>query len=247
MFKKINICLILSTITTLCFASPSNQISIPNNFSPQTIISSSQVNANFNEIQSKFNNHTHTDITQLGVVTTGTWAATPIQSSYVAQGAGAITGEVKIWAGTTANIPSSFLSCDGSAVSRTTYSSLFTIIGTQYGIGDGSTTFNLPNWNNNLFVRGSTTAGTSGGADTHNHGGSTGSYTLQVADVPGLTYTVSADNGATPSTSSFLGRSGAALGTFTGTTSGGGGGHSHTISTSNNIPAYQTGIYIIKT
>ena len=37
-----------------------------------------------------------------------------------------------------------FLYCDGSAVSRSTYSALFAKIGTTYGAGDGSTTFNLP-------------------------------------------------------------------------------------------------------
>lgn len=37
-----------------------------------------------------------------------------------------------------------WLLCDGSAVSRTTYAVLFAIIGTAYGAGDGSTTFNLP-------------------------------------------------------------------------------------------------------
>lgn len=37
-----------------------------------------------------------------------------------------------------------YLLCDGSAVSRTTYASLFAIIGTTYGSGNGSTTFNLP-------------------------------------------------------------------------------------------------------
>jgi len=41
--------------------------------------------------------------------------------------------------------PTGWLLCDGSAVSRTTYASLFAIIGTTYGAGDGSTTFNLPN------------------------------------------------------------------------------------------------------
>ena len=40
--------------------------------------------------------------------------------------------------------PVNWLICNGSAVSRTTYSQLFSIIGTQYGEGDGSTTFNLP-------------------------------------------------------------------------------------------------------
>lgn len=40
--------------------------------------------------------------------------------------------------------PDGFLMCDGSAVSRSTYSVLWTTIGTAYGAGDGSTTFNLP-------------------------------------------------------------------------------------------------------
>lgn len=41
-------------------------------------------------------------------------------------------------------LPSGYLGCDGSAVSRTTYSVLFAMIDTFYGVGDGSTTFNLP-------------------------------------------------------------------------------------------------------
>ena len=41
--------------------------------------------------------------------------------------------------------PTGWLICDGSAVSRTTYAELFKVIGTSYGAGDGSTTFNLPN------------------------------------------------------------------------------------------------------
>lgn len=42
------------------------------------------------------------------------------------------------------DIPVSFLLCDGSAVSRTDYEDLFNVIGTAFGTGDGSTTFNLP-------------------------------------------------------------------------------------------------------
>lgn len=49
--------------------------------------------------------------------------------------------------------PIGFLECDGSAVSRTTYADLFTAIGTTFGVGDGSTTFNLPNLQGE-FVRG---------------------------------------------------------------------------------------------
>lgn len=41
-------------------------------------------------------------------------------------------------------VPAGYLACDGSAVSRTTYSALYAIIGTTFGSGDGSTTFNLP-------------------------------------------------------------------------------------------------------
>lgn len=40
--------------------------------------------------------------------------------------------------------PTSWLLCDGSVISRTTYAALFTAISTTYGVGDGSTTFNLP-------------------------------------------------------------------------------------------------------
>jgi len=40
--------------------------------------------------------------------------------------------------------PDGWLICDGSAISRTTYAALFTAIGTWWGTGDGTTTFNLP-------------------------------------------------------------------------------------------------------
>ena len=59
---------------------------------------------------------------------------------------GSHTGMVSPYAGSVA--PDGWLICDGSAVSRTTYSALFAVIGTTYGSGDGSTTFNLPNASN---------------------------------------------------------------------------------------------------
>ena len=46
--------------------------------------------------------------------------------------------------GSQENIPSNWKICDGSAISRQTYADLFSVIGTSYGAGDGSTTFNLP-------------------------------------------------------------------------------------------------------
>jgi len=54
---------------------------------------------------------------------------------------------------TTTAIPLGFLECDGSAISRTTYAALFAITGTLYGIGDGSTTFNIPDLRGE-FIRG---------------------------------------------------------------------------------------------
>lgn len=48
------------------------------------------------------------------------------------------------------NVPTGYLLCDGAAISRTLYATLFSVIGTTYGAGDGSTTFNLPNLNEPL-------------------------------------------------------------------------------------------------
>ena len=59
-------------------------------------------------------------------------------------------GVVLPYAGATA--PSGWLLCDGSAVSRTTYANLFAAIGTAFGTGDGSTTFNLPDLRGRVAV-----------------------------------------------------------------------------------------------
>ena len=67
------------------------------------------------------------------------------------------TGSYIQFAGSQA--PAGFLVCNGGAISRTTYSALFDVIGTTYGSGDGSTTFNLPDLTDK-FLQGSTTSGT---------------------------------------------------------------------------------------
>lgn len=53
------------------------------------------------------------------------------------------TGSILPYGAATA--PSNYLLCDGSEVSRSTYATLFGIVSTNYGVGNGSTTFNLPN------------------------------------------------------------------------------------------------------
>jgi microcystin-dependent protein len=60
------------------------------------------------------------------------------------------SGSLMMWPAAAA--PTGWLLCNGSAVSRTAYAALFAIIGTTYGIGDGSTTFNLPNYTNRVPV-----------------------------------------------------------------------------------------------
>lgn len=75
--------------------------------------------------------------------TTDTTNATNITSGRLASAQGGIpAGALMDFAMPSA--PTGWLACDGSAVSRTTYADLFAAIGTYWGIGDGSTTFNLP-------------------------------------------------------------------------------------------------------
>ena len=52
-----------------------------------------------------------------------------------------------------ATVPSDYLECNGAAVSRTTYAALFAVVGTAYGAGNGSSTFNLPDLRGE-FIRG---------------------------------------------------------------------------------------------
>lgn len=98
-------------------------------------------------------------------------------------------GSVTMYAGSSA--PSGYLLCTGQAVSRTTYSALYAAIGTAFGTGDGSTTFNVPDLKNRLPIGAGdlySLAGTGGSKDavvvSHNHSASS-----SVSD-PGHTHSV---------------------------------------------------------
>lgn len=105
--------------------------------------------------------------------------------------------------------PAGWLECDGSAVSRTTYSGLFSAISTTFGVGDGSTTFNLPD------LRGEWVRGWANGraVDTGRVFGSTQSEMIGPHN-----HTATSSSSSSSSTS----------GTFSGTTSSD-GAHTHTV------------------
>lgn len=75
-------------------------------------------------------------------------------------------GIIMPFAGTVA--PQGYLLCDGSAVDRTTYATLFGVIGTTFGSGDGSSTFNLPDLSGRVPLGVSSThlLGSTGGSET---------------------------------------------------------------------------------
>lgn len=76
---------------------------------------------------------------------------TNLQAVNLAPSSGFVPGTVHIWPTNTP--PSGTLECNGTAVSRSTYARLFAILGTAYGVGDGTTTFNLPEYRGE-FLRG---------------------------------------------------------------------------------------------
>jgi microcystin-dependent protein len=149
-------------------------------------------------------------------------------------------GVVLPFAGTSA--PTGWLLCGGQAVSRTTYADLFAAISTTYGVGDGSTTFNLPDLRGRVPAgkddMGGTAANrlTSGGAGitgtTLGAAGGTETHTLTTGQIPAHAHNLDAGGN-----SYFLMRTtGGAVGLTSGTglavsttavqnNTGGGGAH----------------------
>ena len=146
-------------------------------------------------------------------------------------------GAITAWSTTTA--PTGYVLCDGTAYSRTiTYNTLYAVIGTTYGVGDGATTFNVPDLRGRaiIMVDGAanriTAASTNGGnADTIGGVGGTETHTLITAESPSHTHTLTdlIATGTGGSTSGIVTQT-AGTGTQSPVTdsTGGGGAHSNT-------------------
>ena len=112
--------------------------------------------------------------------------------SSITGGGGSITGTLMDWPATTA--PTGWLFCDGSAISRTAFSALFALIGSTYGAGDGSTTFNVPDFRGRVSAGKDdmggvaanrlTTAGSGVDGATLAANGGAENHTLTIAQMP---------------------------------------------------------------
>lgn len=148
-------------------------------------------------------------------------------------------GVIAPYAATTA--PTGWLLCDGSAVSRSTYAALFSVISTTFGVGDNSTTFNVPDLRGRIPVAldnlGGSDAGRLSVANTLGGTGGAQTHTLTSAEMPAHTHTT----GEAISGGGFIAFTGGAQGlTTTSGSTGGGGAH-------NNMQPYVLTAYIIKT
>lgn len=89
-----------------------------------------------------------------GVIVTSTMPAgtsnTSVATTAFVQNNSVPSGGLMMWP--TVSAPTGWLLCNGTAVSRTTYAALFAVLGTTFGSGDGTTTFNLPNYTNRVPV-----------------------------------------------------------------------------------------------
>jgi microcystin-dependent protein len=157
-----------------------------------------------------------------------------------------------------ASVPSGFLECNGQAVSRSTYAALFAIVGTTYGAGDGSSTFNVPDLQDNVAVGKSnnkslaSTGGANTVAPTGNVGGSTANATLSTAQLASHSHGFTSGDSA-PYENSRLSSGGGVGSTKNSNNAGSGSGHSHNMSATFSgdatsvVQPYLTVIYIIKT
>ena len=160
------------------------------------------------------------------------------------------------------SVPTGFLECNGAAVSRSTYSALFAIVGTTYGAGDGASTFNLPDLQDNVAMgkSGTKALASTGGANTvtstGNVGGSTANATLTEAQLASHLHPYNIGYPNTPGNPGLINDYKTNPGitrTASSVNAGSGTGHSHNMSatftgdSTSVVQPYIALIYIIKT
>ena len=123
--------------------------------------------------------YTRGDNTSISLDLPTTGSGTSPISRFTGEGITTTVGSVTAFASN--STPTGYLLCDGRAVSRTKYANLFRKIGTTYGAGDGSTTFNLPNLVNR-FVEGSNASGQYINAGLPNITGAHGAWNYNVTE-----------------------------------------------------------------
>tara|TARA_E500000318_G_scaffold100058_2_gene102498 strand:- start:2880 stop:3446 length:567 start_codon:yes stop_codon:yes gene_type:complete len=155
------------------------------------------------------------------------------------------------------SVPSGFLECNGQAVSRSTYSALFAIIGTTYGAGDGSTTFAVPDLQDNVAIgkSGTKPIASTGGANTVTSTGNVGGSTANATLTTGQLASHAHSGGFSQSSFKFASPNSPAplAGPANTGNQGSDEGHSHNMSANftgdatSVVQPYLTVIYIIKT
>jgi len=138
---------------------------------------------NFNSLGAKSIYRNNTVLAQPGDLIAGNLYTLIYDGSkfIISNGSSIVSGVMEDFGGGT--VPAGYLLCDGSAVSRTTYAALFAAISTTWGVGDGSSTFNLPNAQRRTNVG----SGGSGTATLGNAVGNTGgeeTHTLTINEMP---------------------------------------------------------------
>lgn len=127
--------------------------------------------------------------TSLTVIDNDLWylngSATPVQitqGNSITSSSSPLVPPGVIWPYGGISAPTGFLLCNGAAIDRTTFADLFAVLGTTYGVGDGSTTFNIPNMNGRTPIGAGTYTDPVSGSVTRTLGASSGAAAHQLVD-----------------------------------------------------------------